>query len=183
MKIRWFWAVMVDMARDIKIPVGFSLRVSLGFDSPTAEEIKDLIFAVALPEDDDPNTEVLKGLVRAYMGLTEAEAEDDSWDDGYDILSDNNDYEAEKVYREFAIKGWRAAVGSQFPEAAKSRDDDEVYESCPWYDYGKMVWPAQLVAEVGYLAGYKAGREGVAMHNYVVNQEAQHGKDWWKKEA
>lgn len=172
---------MVSMANNIRIPAGFTLRACLGGEPPTADEIKDMIFNAALPEDDDPNPEVLKGLVRVYLALTEAEAEDDSWDDSYDVLNDANDWEAEKVYREYAIKGWRKAVGSQYPEAAASRDDDEVYESCPWYDYGKMVWPAQLVAEVGYLAGYKAGREGLAMHHYVQDMEAKHGKDWWKE--
>jgi len=167
---------MVGMARDIKIPVGFTLMASLGSDMPTAEGLRDLIFAAALPEDDDPNADVLKGLIRAYMALAEAEEDED-----YEVVSDEPDWEAEKIYREFAIKGWRAAVGRRYPEAAKSRDDDEVYESCPWYDFGKMVWPDQLVAEVGYLAGYKSGREGIAMHEYVQEQEAAKGKDWWKE--
>lgn len=168
---------MVSMARDIKIPVGFTLMAVIGGEVPTAEGIKELIFAVALPEEDEPNVDVLKGLIRAYMALFDAEAEENNWEPGYEVLNDANDYEAEKVYRRFAVKGWRVAVKREYPKAVASRDDDEVYDCCPWYDFGKMVWPDQLVAEVGYLAGY---REGVAMTEYVQQMDVEHGKDWWK---
>ena len=147
----------------------------MGGEEPTADGLRELIYSAALPKDNDHNSDVLRGLLKAYIALLDVEDED------FETLHDSNDYEAEKVYREFAIKGWREAVGHKYPEAAASRDDDEVYENCQWYYFEKMVWPDQLIAEVGFLAGYTAGREGIAMHEYIQKQEATKGKDWWKE--
>ena len=155
---------------NIKIPAGLNMMAGtiLEPEVPTADSLKNDIFALCMSDDVAELTPVIKGLVNAYVALAEFNDEDEDMV----LVSDSDDWAAEKVYIEYAIKGWRQAVGREYPEAAKSRDDERVYESCPWYDFGKMTWPAQLIAEVGYLVGYKAGREGVAMSRYFEQQEA-----------
>lgn len=159
-----------------KISPGLTLMAAMEPSQPTAESLKDNIFGLVLDEDGN-NVEVLKHLVAAYSQIISNEADDE--DKEVEFVSDSDDWAAEKLYREYCIKGWKNAMKRRFPQALE-RDDDSIYESCPWYDFGKMTWPAQLIVEVGFLLGYKAGREAIGMHDYVVEQQAKHGDDWRK---
>lgn len=166
-------------AKKIKLPPGISLLASLEPDPPTVESIKDDIFGLLFDDDDGINQDVLAALVKAHRELLIAQAEEN--DEEVELVCDTDDYEAEKLYRQFCIKGWRHAVKKEYPEAEASRTDDDVYEGCPWYEFEKgIVWSAQLLAEVGYVLGYREGRRGIAMTKYVQQQEAKHGKEWWR---
>jgi len=161
-----------------RIPPGLGLMAGtiLEPERPTSEDLKKLIIGMAINDDEeDPNGDALRGLVSAYTELLIEEEED------LELVSDSNDWAAEKVCRECAIRGWRDAVKAAYPDVAKSRDDSEVYECCPWYEFGKMTWPVQLVAEVGYLAGYREGRRALRFADYAKHQEIKYGKDWWKE--
>lgn len=164
----------------IRIPLGLNLIAGtiMEPDKPTAETLREHIFGLVLDDDDSVNPDVLRPLVNAYEALLIEGEEDD-----IEFVSDADDWAAEKLYRQFCIKGWREAVGRTYPEAVDSRTDEDVYEGCPWYEFGgKCNWPAQLIAEIGYLRGYKEGCRGVAMTNYVQAMEHKHGSEWWKKE-
>ena len=165
------------MSNNKRIKIDPGLRLMAGTmltpDAPTPESLKEAIFGLVLNDDDEVNFNVLRPLVKAYSELLTAEAEES--DTEVDFVSDADDYAAEKLYREFAIKGWRQAVGAKYPEATKSRSDEEVYEGCAWYEYGKMTWPTQLIAEVGYVLGYRDGRNAIAMSEYfAAHKEDSH---------
>lgn len=167
------------MSRPIKIKISAGLKLLAGTilqpDRPTAESIKEQIFGTILDTEDcdfDP-PDLVKPLVAAYMVLIEREAELASYEgngDGeIDTVSNN---EAEQLYREFTIKGWRNAVSSKHPKVAKERDESDVYESCDWYEFDKMTWPTQLIAEVGFVIGYKSGQQALAWERYHAEQGA-----------
>jgi len=141
---------------EIKIPAGLSLFAGtiIEPEPPTLSSLKDDILGLCLAED--TNADVVCHLVNAYIDILIEEDEEFELTDG----------DAEQVYRKYAIRGWREAVSRDYPEATRSRDDSTVYESCDWFEYDKTHWPAQLVAEIGYLVGIKNGRSAVAMSRY-----------------
>jgi hypothetical protein len=156
--------------RKIQLSPGLSLIAGtiVQPERPTSESIKEQIFGAILDYGDEcsPNADVVKGLVAAYSALLEAEDEEEV---GFDRISDN---EAELLYREYAIKGRRNAIRSKHPKVAKKREDCSVYEYCDWYDFGRMTWPTQLIAEVGFIVGSKAGKETLAWDRYHTEQES-----------
>jgi hypothetical protein len=159
--------------KKIKLPPGLGLIAGtiLQPDKPTSDEVKEQIYALCLDDNDGCGASMaVQPLVKAYSALLEEEwAEEEAFD--IDTTS-----EGEKVYREFAIKGWREVVGKAYPEATKSRDDSDVYECCDWYEFGETTWPTQLIAEVGYLQGVANGHAAVAMSRYAESRKAkEHG--------
>lgn len=156
------------------MPSGITLLSSLRNDPPTAGEIRDMVFNAALA--DDPDREVVRALVRCYMTVSATEAEAEGEDTDWEVISDDENWDAEKMYRKYIVAGYRQGL-KLTPEQA---DDDSIYESCTWYDYGKTTWPDRLLAEVAFVRGYRDAREAKAMYDYVANMDAQHGKDWWK---
>lgn len=160
--------------RNIKMPAGITFLSSLRSDPPTAADIREMVFNAALA--DDPDERVIRALVKAYMAMSIAEAEAEDEDTDWEMVSDEPNWDAEKVYRKYIIAGYRVASKLK-PEQV---DDDSIYENCTWYDYGKMDWPDQLIAEVAFVRGYRDAREAQAMYNYVASMDAKHGKDWWK---
>lgn len=165
--------------KKIRLSPGIQLLSAMEPDAPTVESLKDNIFGLLFNDDDGINHDALAGLLKAYNALLIEQAEEN--DVEVEFVSDADDYAAEKLYRRFCIRGWRDAVKREYPEAVASRDDDSVYEGCPWYEFEKrLAWPEQLIAEIGYVLGYKEGRRGIAMTKYVQQQEKAHGKDWWK---
>ena len=149
---------MSNIKYDISIPPGLKLLAGtiLEPERLTAESLKEDILGLCLDNEDQINADVVGHLVNAYIDLLIENDEEFELTDG----------DAEQIYREYAIKGWRESVSREYPEAVKSRDDNEVYDSCDWYEFGSHHWPAQLIAEVGYLLGYKGGRQGIAMTKY-----------------
>jgi hypothetical protein len=154
----------------IKLPAGLGLIAGtiLQPERPTSDDLREQIYGAVLDYGDEchPNADVVKALVAAYSALLEAEDEDEV---GFDIISGND---AELFYRKYAIKAWRKEVGKAYPDANKSRDDSDVYENCDWYEFGKMTWPRQLLAEIGYLVGLKNGREAVASSRHYEARKA-----------
>jgi hypothetical protein len=157
--------------KKIRLPAGLGMIAGtiLQPDCPTSSEVKEQIYGAVLDTGDDsqPNVDVVKALVAVYSALLEAEDEDEI---GFDIISGND---AEQFYRKYVVKAWRKEVSRSYPEATKSRDDEDVYEGCDWYEFGKMTWPRQLLAEIGYLVGLKNGREAVAMSRYYEARKAE----------
>ena len=159
----------------IKIPAGLNLMAGtlLQPDRPTLEDLKEQIFGAILDTegcDFDP-PDLVKPLVAAYLVLAEQEAELESYADRGDGTVDTVcGNAAELLYREFAIKGWRRTVKSKYPEAAKERDDSDVYEGCDWYEFGDIAWPTQLLAEVGYVIGCQSGQQSLAWDRYHREQ-------------
>jgi hypothetical protein len=153
----------------IKISPGLSLQACLGGEAADAGQLRDMIIGEAIHSDDEPNKEALKGLVNAYVALTEEEPK------YRDILDSTS---AELCYTEFCIRGFRQGVKGM--DHYEEYDDEAIYESCPWFELDGIFWPDQLIAEIGFLAGYKAGADSKAFCRYVQEQEATKGKDWWK---
>ena len=166
--------------RKIKIPAGLGLMAGtiLQPDRPEAETLKEMIFAMVLDSEEEIDLckPALRSLVEAYTALLEqgveyARYEDEEVDD-VETVGSRDDWAAENVYREFCIKGWRATVKREYPEAVASRDDADVYESCTHFDYLKGAWPVQLIAEVGYIIGVRDGKQGIAMTRYYEQERA-----------
>jgi hypothetical protein len=158
---------MSNNKKKIRIPAGLSFLASsmLTPDAPTSEGLKESVFGLVLNDDDGVNEKVVGALVSAYAELLLDEIEREDSDDEIEFVGDEG-YAAEKLYQKYCIAGWRAAVKREYPEAEASRDDESVYEGCPWYEFSGVTWPAQLLAEVAYVLGYKEGRRGVAMSRY-----------------
>lgn len=162
----------------IKIPAGLSLMAGtiLQPDRPEAETLKEMIFAMVLDNEDefDLCKPALRSLVEAYSAMLDQEVEYAQYEDEnvpeVETVGSRDDWEAENVYREFCIKGWRATVKQEYPEAVASRDDSDVYEGCTHFDYLKGAWPVQLIAEVGYLIGVRDGKQGIAMTRYYERE-------------
>ena len=165
---------MMSNQRKIKLPAGITLRGFMGGDKPTAETLRDLVFDMAKEDPDSGEfaTDALAGLVKAYVALAHDEADEEDEEVKFEMVSNSDEYTAEKLWREFSIKGYRHAIKSKFPEANMSRDDSDIYECCTWYEFGDMAWPDQLLAEVAFVAGNRAGKQAIAMSDYFKAQEA-----------
>lgn len=163
------------MATKFKIKIDPSLRLFTGTileaEKPDASTLREHIIGICLNDDDGINMEVLKPLVQAYIAQATYEFDEEERGREVQLVSDHDDYAAEKLYRKYSIKGWREAVRPEYPEYEKSCDDDAAYENCGWYEFGKMVWPAQLIAEVGYMLGYRSGRSGVQMTRHFESRK------------
>lgn len=155
----------------INLPPGLSLHACLGGEGADAGQLRDMIIGEAIFSDDEPNKDVLKGLVNAYVALTEEEPK-------YSNILDST--ASELCYQAFCTQGFREGVKGM--DHYVEYTDEEIYESCPWFELDGIFWPDQLIAEIGYLAGYKSGAESKQFCNYVQSQEAKHGKDWWRRD-
>jgi len=151
-----------------KIKIDPSLKLYAGTmleaEAPSAGDIKEHILGIALG-DDPHHSQVLPGLVQAYIGALIEQAEEDEEGEEVSLVSDGNGA-AEKLYRQYVVKGYREAM-RKVKGWNKSHTDDEVYENSDWYNYGKMVWPAQLLAEIAYMRAYKDGRNWLQMCEYA----------------
>jgi hypothetical protein len=135
-------------------------------EAPTVDSIKEAIFGLCLAEDAEAYTDVIVSLVGVYRSLLDYD------DVEYALSDDADDWAAEKVYRKFIVQGWRDVVKRSYPEAVKSRTDDDVYEGCPWYEFNG-IFPTQLLAEMAYAMGVKAGREAVQMARFHEQHRAK----------
>lgn len=161
------------MNRQIPIQPGLSLMAFLANTPPTADDLKSHCFALALQEDRPDG--VLEGLIDAYTAQLVADADAQECDDdceAYETVSGN---EAEDLYRQYAIKGYRAAS-----KLKNEISDERIYESCDLYDFDVKLWPDVLLAEIAYVKGYRAARQAAGYAEYAAAQEAKHGPDWWK---
>ena len=168
----------MSKSNKIKLSAGLSLIAGpiLSPSRPTAESLKEQIFGAILDTDgcDFDPPDLVRPLVAAYLVLLEQEAELASYaDEGDGEVATVSDNEAEMIYREFAIKGWRKAISSKHPDVAKERDDSDVYESCDWYEFDKMTWPTQLIAEVGFIIGVQSGKQALAWESYHESERAK----------
>jgi len=167
-------AVIEAMSKNkIKMPAGITLRSVMGHEAPTASSIREMAFEAAL--DEDFCKDALRHLVAAYTAkvIEEAEAEDEEV--GFELVTDSDDWEAEKVWKKWAIIGVHNAI-----PATRDWDEDRIMENFLWYDLPKMLWPDQLLAEVAFVYGYTEARKAKAMSDYVASMDAKHGPEWWK---
>lgn len=160
------------MNRQIPIQPGLNLMAFLANTPPTADDLKSYCFALALQEDQPDG--VLEGLVDAYMAQLSADAQERDDDrETYETVSGD---EAEDLYRQYAVKGYRDAS-----KLKHEISDERIYESCDLYDFDVKLWPDALLAEIAYVKGYRAAREAAGYAVYAAAQEAKYGPDWWKR--
>lgn len=160
--------------RKIKLPAGITMSIGmLRDDPPTAEDVRGYVLGAARESDDGtpPNSDVVRGLVKAYVALCEADAYEEDEEVEFVILDPS---ESELLYREFAIKGYRHAVKKEYP-GVKDQDDCSVYENCDWYEFERIHWPDQLIAEIGFMVGYRDGRSALAMSRHFKAERAKEG--------
>ncbi len=142
---------------------------SMPRDPVTSGALKDLVFD-ALFGGEDPDYDIVSGLVNAYISLCEREANEN--DKELELISDGpshaRDYAAEKLYYKYAIAGYKSSV----PEVRDCEDGD-LHESVTWYDLPVgLSWTPQLLAEVAYAFGVRDGLQAKAMARYFAENRS-----------
>lgn len=144
---------------NIELPVGIELLGVTGNIRVTADDLKEMLLIEAVWSDDEPNLDAVEGLVSVYVALV-----DEKDPPAYQRIVDW--VEAEAIYREFAIKGLRWSVVNT--RGYEGMTDDEIFELCDWYEFGERIrWPDQLIAEIGFVSGFKAGAGSKQLRNYA----------------
>lgn len=138
-------------------------------DAPSASDLRDLVFQVGVGDLSGQPEGLLDGLVRAYTAQATAEAEDDGdWGDdadpGFELVSGN---EAEEIFRDYSIKGYRSVSKQTKAQAS----DESVYECCDWYEPLVASWPDKLLAELAFIKGRRAAHQAVALRDYFQAKE------------
>ena len=100
-----------------------------------------MVIATAMTSEDGYPPSVLNSLVCAYIEMESFLSETEGTGFNFSLVQEQ---EAEQLYREFAIKGFRAGATRD----TGTLTDDEVYERCDWYEYEVANWPDQLIAEL-----------------------------------
>ena len=141
----------------------------LGAGMPSPDDLKEIVikaYIAHLKEADEArgDEETMGALISAYNAIDDAFlAEEDK--DPRTLCSKDT---AEKLFREYAIEGYR--------EHFQNEPDDS--EAFPWWPeylpYRNNLYSSSLIREMGYLAGYHEGRRSKDMIAYF--REQQEGK-------
>lgn len=151
------------MSNQIKVAPGTEVLGSLGhlLVQPSSESLQEMVIAIAMTEEDGYPPSVLNSLVCAYIDMESFMSETEGTGFNFSLVQEP---EAEQLYREFAIKGFRKASGCK-------DTDEEVYERCSFYEYEVANWPDQLIAEIGYAIGYRDAKQAEQFYRYAAEQQ------------
>jgi hypothetical protein len=150
----------------IQVAPGTEVLGTLGhlLSEPSSVILAEMVIATAMSDEGGYPPSVLNSLVCAYIEMESFMSESEGTGFNFSLVQEK---EAEQLYREFAIKGFRKGVS----ESTVCNDtDDEVYERCSWYEYEVANWPDQLIAEIAYAIGYRDAKQAEALYRYAEEQ-------------
>ena len=136
-------------------------------EAPEADALREMIFAVAMMDQDEIPDRLLYGLLTAYVAILVSEDEEDA---GVELVNDGHKsartYDAEKIWRKYVVAGYLFRL-----PACKGLDENELYDRCQWYHLDdNLYWPPSLLAEAAFARGVRDALEAEEMAKWAEEQ-------------
>jgi hypothetical protein len=139
---------------------------------PDQDELREMVYKVAMLDEHDRDDHVLKGILRAYVALLWRAEEEKDEPGEVELVDDGHGstmhYDAEKLWRQHVVAGYLYRL-----PACKDISEDDLYDRCTWYTFPSLSWPPKLLAEIAFARGVRDALEAQDMAKWVKRQETE----------